>query len=122
KAVRTPGAKFNDAPPARRSNYPRGLRRDHRLEIDGRKQERLDDLRFNQRCCDPHKWLACKGNSSFRHRPHFTTEPKIGEIIEKLTGDLREYWQTAQVFDFLRIEPQSAQVIECLFQPCNQQI
>jgi len=89
-AVRAASAKLDHAATTSGRNDSRGLAGDHRLKIDRREKECLNHLSFDDRRGDSQQRLHRERRGAFRHRPNVACESKLGEVVEKLTGNFLE--------------------------------
>ena len=96
---------------------------DHRLEADGRKQERFGDLRFDQWRPQRQQRLAGKDRRAFAYGKQIAREAPAPEHFKEAVADARELLERAQVPNRFVVEAGVQQVIDRLLKAgCDQEI
>ena len=82
--------------------------------VDRREEERLDDLRLDQRRAHPHERLTGEGHGALGNRVHVAGEEKPGQVLPEAGGCPGEHGQAAEVVDAPAVEAHREQELDGL--------
>ncbi len=89
-SVRPTQAEIDDRPAAGRPHDARGLRGEHRLQMNLVRHERLDELCLRQRPDYLENGLAGEYDRAFRNGEDVSGEPEVPQPVEEARGELTE--------------------------------